>query len=315
MHCGEDRLDGDQPPEHAIPLALGSRITTYTTCAVCQPKLSQQVENKWLRDFFVQAARAQHPVVNRRTRRSRRRKQETSLLHPLDAALTRHVVHPLGHKVVIRNGRPHYPGTVVRRADGGFNIMASDKGRLDKLIADLVETTELSEAELQQLGDVDRFTPTMNDLQLSDEMAEQAMFLGVRMGAKMALSFAGEVFPEGWRRSEHAQRLRRWLWSDRPTDDEGNEIGWMPNHDLEHPFDAGGNHFVCFLHLSRADEIAVVIRVFSTLGFTVPVAPATAGRPREAWCSGPSHRGPVTTTYDELILEAMRRSPHWTEDG
>jgi hypothetical protein len=217
--------------------------------------------------------------------------------------------------VVMRNGRPYYPGSIVRRADGTFNVIASDEERLEQIVADLVKTAGLSEAELQTLGDVSRFTPTVDDLEMADDMAEQAMFLGVRMGAKMALSFAGEVFPEEWRQSEYAERLRRWLWSERPTDDEGKEIGWTPNHDTEHPLDTGGNHFAYFQNLSRTGVIGVVVRVFSTLGFTVPVAPGAAGCPREAWCSGPTHRGAVTTTFDELILQAARRSPLWTADG
>lgn len=313
VHCGLPRLDGAQPPEHPIPLALGSRITTFTTCYECQPRLSQEVENRWMRDFFVQAARVRHPVRNSRTQRTRRAKERTPNTRPLDSALTRHMIHPLGHRVVVRNGRPFYPGSIAQRDDGSYNIVASDETRLRELLAELTNSNEFAESGQQAVGEIERFTPSVAELDFSDAAAEEAMFLGVRMGAKMALSFAGEVFPERWRHSEHADRLRRWLWSERPANDEGDEIGWMPNHDRELPFDADGNHFACFIALS-SDEIAVVVRVFSTLGFTVPVAPGVGRLPDRAWISGPTHRGPVATTMNSLVLQSMRRSPLWGQD-
>lgn len=316
MHCGRDCLDGLQPPEHPIPLVLGSRITTYTTCATCQPLLSKDIENRWLRDVFVQVARERHPVENGRTRRNRREKDVSPRRgsRALDKAVSRHLVHPDGHKVTMRGGRPYYPGSAIRRDDGRVNIVASDLDRLRTLVAEVLATAGLSEDERASIGDVERFTPTIEDLTLSDEMAEQVMFLGVRMGAKMALSFAGEVLPEEWRVSEYAERLRRWVWSERPTNEEGKEIGWMPESGTEHPFDSDGKHFACFLNLGRTDEVAVLIRVYSTLGFTVPVAPGGTQRPRAAWLSGPSHRGTVMTTFDELLLQAARRSPYWPAD-
>lgn len=316
VHCGLPKLDGSQPPEHPIPLVLGSRITTFTTCSTCQPELSEQLENHWLRDFFVQAARDDNPVKNRRSQRTRRNKdaRRRPNSRALDAAVSRHLRHPAGHAVVMRGGRPYYPGSIITNADGTQNVMASDRARLNQLLGKHFGYADLTDEELQSIGDVRRFTPTIDDLEISDDLAEQAMFLGVRMGAKMALSFAAEVFPESWRLSEYAERLRGWLWSERPTNDRGHEIAWMPNSDQPHPLDVDGNHFAYFQHVRQGDEIAVVVRVFSALGFAVPVAPdALIGRPRQAWVSGPSHRGDVTTTFDELLLQAARRSPHWND--
>ncbi len=314
VHCGKARLDGFQPPEHPIPLALGSQITTYTTCVVCQPLLSANLEKRWLADVFVQFARTEHPTENRRTRRTRRHKsadrpKRGRPTRQLDAAIERHLSHPDGHSVLMRNGRPYFPGSAIARADGSYNVVASSKERMAALLSEIVGG-QLDPEQLDDALEQARFTPSINELGFSDEIARQTMALGMRMGAKMGLSFAAEALPESWRLSPAADRLRRWLWSDRPADDEGNELGWIPNPELSHPLDHEGKHFVHFGPID--DELHVLVRVLSSLGFCVPLGPLDQGLPSIAWASGAEHSGPVVTSYDQLIRDAAERSPLWS---
>jgi len=115
-YCGDPKLTGRQRPEHPIPAALNSALTVFTACDDCNERAGTGVDQPWLDHTIVRETRHRLKVVDPR--------------HP-----GREVPHPLlagvfederGHRVVVRDGQPSYPGSIVRDGDR-IQIRAADR--------------------------------------------------------------------------------------------------------------------------------------------------------------------------------------------
>jgi hypothetical protein len=206
------------------------------------------------------------------------------------------------HRVTVRDGVPQYVGSIKQDGDR-VQITAASQERADELLA-RVKRRLAAEGKAVQSCTTQRRSGVRP--LLSKEL-NFSLSVGVRMGAKLGLAFGAEAYPEDWRASAEAAQLREWLWSDEPVSAAGDAIGWQPSlaHDHEHPFSDPPNHTASFW--GTGERIAIVVLVFGTLGFTVPVAPRSAGLPPIAWESGPSHGGSVLTTCEALLLKARDR--------
>jgi HNH endonuclease len=106
-YCGQARLDGRQGAEHPIPRVLGSRLTVFTVCDECNKEAASNVDAPWLRNVFVQAERAKFGVVDPRHKAS-----------PVkDPILNGAYTDEDGHRVVVQDGIPRYPGSIVHAGD------------------------------------------------------------------------------------------------------------------------------------------------------------------------------------------------------
>lgn len=288
-YCGLERLDGNQRPEHPIPLVLGSRLTVFTVCDECNRRAGKDVDTPWLKHLFVQEKRAKSGVTDSRHK-------SRPIREPF---LNGVFLDEDGHRVVVEDGVPRYPGSIVH-GDDGISIAAETPERA----AELFERLERQLArEGKKITDYSQKRQTEHRPWLKRKYA-MSMSSGVRMGAKLGLAFAAEAFDEEWRTTAEAEQLRTWLWSDKPTNSQGNALAWVPSTEDEHPFAEPPTHVAHFLPLE--DATALLVLVFGTLGFTVPVAPAGIARPTMAWCLEPGSV-PVVTTFEELLMKAARR--------
>jgi hypothetical protein len=286
VYCGLERLDGRQRPEHPIPRVMGSRLTVFTACDECNEEVGKRVDAPWLGDIFVQSARADAGVADPRHKAG-----------PIkDPLLNGVFLDDDGHRVVVENGVPRYPGSIAR--DGNkVTIAAATEERADALLA------RLKRQLAEEGNEVAEFSRSVrNDHQPRLSRAESTRVTqGVRMGAKLGLAFAAEVYDEGWRQSAEAQRLREWLWSDRPTDADGGLLGWTPYTSEPHPFADPPTHVAYFGPVSDATALTVLV-LGGKLPFTVPVGPS-GQRPQTAWRI-PIDALPERTTFDRLVLAA-----------
>lgn len=287
-YCGRACLDGRQRPEHPIPLVLGSRLTVFTVCDECNERAASEVDAPWLRNVFVQAERAKVGVVDPRHK-------ATPTKDPILSGVFKDED---GHTVIVEDGVPRYPGSIVHAEDTA-TIAADTPERartlLDRLRRQLAKDGQEIAGFSQKVRKEHRPRLSRN---LSMSIAD-----GVRMGAKLGLAFGAEAFDEGWRASAEAKQLRAWLWTDQPTTAEGEQLVWLPGTDQEHPFADPPIHTVYFDRLSVGT--ALIVLVFGTLGFALPVAPGSPP-PALAW-KIPLGGLPERTSYDNLMLWAMRK--------
>lgn len=264
---------------------MGSRLTVFTVCDACNEQVGRRVDSPWLGDIFVQNARADAGVADPRH-------NAKPVKNPL---LNGVYTDDDGHTVLVEDGMPRYPGSIVHDGDR-VTIAAGTPERAAALLARLKR--QLAEEGYR----VAEFAQTVRDGHRPrlNRRVSTRVTAGVRMGAKLGLAFAAEVYDEEWRTSPDAERLREWLWSDRPTNANGVPLGWVPNTSEPHPFADPPNHVAFFGPLPGATALTVL--VLGKLPFTIPVA-ALGQRPQTAWRI-PLGALPERTTFDRLVLAA-----------
>lgn len=287
-YCGRARLDGTQRAEHPIPAVLDSKITVFTVCDECNTRAGRQVDAPWLSHPFVLDERARNAVADPRRSRSA----------PPGSILDGVYFDEEGHRVVVHGGVPRYTGSIVDDGER-IRITAPDEARA----AEMVERVEKRLAAEGYAGEIQSINRRRHRPRLSRTITA-SLDSGVRFGAKAALAFAAEAFPEEWRLAPEADQLRAWLWSEDPQSAEGNKLAWLAGGE-EHPYAEPPRHTVFFLDLH--DAVHLVALVFGRLGFAVPVAPLDLGVPTVAWMSGPGHKGAVLTDDDALLGSACER--------
>lgn len=287
-YCGQKRLDGRQRPEHPIPRVIGSRLTVFTVCDGCNHEAGRQVDAPWLRNVFVQTARAEAGVVDPRHK-------GRASVHPLLNGVFKDED---GHTVVAEDGVPRYPGSIVHDEDG-VSIAADSPERAQELLRRLRrQLADEGQAPADSSQEIRSEHRPWLSRQESISIAD-----GVRMGAKLGLAFAAEAYDEEWRESLEARRLREWLWSDKPRNAGGNLLAWVPNSSEEHPFASPPDHAAFFSPISGAT--ALIVLVFGKLPFAIPVAPE-GHQQQTAWRIR-LEALPERTTFDELLLTAAKR--------
>jgi hypothetical protein len=267
---------------------LGSRLTVFTVCDECNEKVGRQVDAPWLADFMVQNARASVGIADPRHKAQPIKDPFLNGVHTDEE----------GHTVVVEDGVPRYPGSIVHDGDRA-TIAASTSERAAELL-------ERLKGQLAGEGhEVAEFTQTVRDEHRPwlGRTVSTRVTDGVRMGAKLGLAFAAEVYDEEWRTSPAAERLREWLWSDRPTNADGKLLGWVPNTSEPHPLADPPNHVAYFGPVRDATALTVLM-LGGLLPFTIPVAPPDQ-RSQTAWRI-PLEALPEQTTFDRLILAAVQ---------
>jgi hypothetical protein len=290
VYCGEAHLDGTQRPEHPLPHVLGADITVFTACTWSNEEAGRRVDQPWLNHFFVQNERVKWGAQDKRHK-------DRPAIDPL---FDRPFVDEDGHRVIVRDRVPTYPGSIVR--DGDRISIAADT---EERAAELLERVKRQLAEDgHTVGDYTQEIRSSQPRVNGD--VEVSLFAGVRMGAKLGLAFGAEAFDEAWRLSDEAEQLREWMWGETPiSPTTGNPLAWQPSTEERHPLAEPPNHTIFFSRID--DTIVLTVLAFGTLGFAVPVAPADLGVPEIAWKSGPAYRPPLVTTHDQLLQGAMMR--------
>lgn len=192
-YCGEHVLTGAEDPEHAVPAAVGGRLTTAAVCVRCNRWAGREIDQLWLDDPFVLDCRFEHQIPDRRGR--------TVDSSPLLTGKTddgRWVTMGRDGVPVLRNAP-----VMIDEAAGVMRITAADAAALQAQ----------TDKQVRKLRAAGRTVMPIETGALSDHPqitggAEVEPGRWYRMGAKVALALLAEQQPAAWRCGASAGRLR-----------------------------------------------------------------------------------------------------------
>jgi hypothetical protein len=287
-YCGEPKLTGDERPEHPIPAALGSSFTVETVCDPCNEWAGVHVDQPFLADDWLRISWAEHDL---RIGRRRGRGRVTS---PLRKGFT-----PEGVLVTAdEHWRPHLGSKITENPETGeIQIRAGSEEEAERLLQRVRERAakEGKEARIETRS-VTQVRPWIHANIKVD------LTIWRRMAAKVALGCGSVAYPEAWRWSAPARKLRRSLRED-IRDADGNAIGTFAEridetHVLRRLVEPP-EHLVCFI---PSDSPSLGIVLFGELLFGVGADHSGHSAPALAWRLDPRTPGAsVETTFDGLM--------------
>jgi HNH endonuclease len=293
VYCGEDVLTTDERPEHPLPEALGSRLTTRYVCDPCNEWAGREVDQPFLREDWIEHARFLHKTLDRR---GRREAGSSPLLRGETSK---------GVRVRMSDdGEPEIEGGRIIEDGEKVEIIAGTKEEADRLLKILRERL----AESGKSAEISEWRSERAAVEIKGQGTLGFVRWG-RMAAKMGLGLGSLVYPAEWRLSPDAERLREQMRDPHPRSADGTPMGVIPGFARgKAPFDSlvrPPEHLLMFMNLSRGTCLIAV--VFGELVFGERVRTDGARAPDTAWAVDPRRGGRVrTTTMMELVLERHR---------
>ena len=288
-YCGVRVLTGSERAEHPLPASLGGARPVYTVCDPCNDWVSVYVDQPFLADDWLRIIWAKHDLkIQRRRGRGR-------VASPL-----KHGVTSDGIEVRVDDDwRPHLASGITHNEETGeINIRAGSEEEAERLLGRVRKQARERGEEA-----VIRSWSTTPDRPLVNIPVSTNLVVWRRMAAKIALGFGSVAYPEDWRTSEAADRLRRDL-REEVVDDDGNHMGVYADridetHILRRLVEPP-EHLVCWLPGS-GQNMAVIL--FGELLFGADTEADGFERPAHAWRHDPrSGAQSVETTFDGLMF-------------
>lgn len=192
-YCGQPALTGSERPEHVLPKAINSRLTTYAVCDPCNGWAGKHIDQPWLDDAFVGHARFMHEIPDSR---GNILAYDPFLVGTADD----------GTRVALRrDGKPIALNSPVKRDDttGEVQILARNQEDYERLLAREIKKAEtigktVTFGEARQVSQQPRLTVSHHHYPGRWE----------RMAAKVALGLLAETQPPAWRLTASAEMLR-----------------------------------------------------------------------------------------------------------
>lgn len=294
VYCLSTKLTGKEKPEHPIPASLGARLTVPTVCDICNEWAGRNIDQPFLAEDFLRERRS--AVDQRDPRRQRNRRLSSPLLRGYTAD---------GDFVSFDYGleRPVMGSRIVDLGDGRFQIRAGSEDEAQRLM-EKIHRRAISEGKKAKLEEVERgeSKPRINaTVVLRPDVWRRA-------SAKIGLGVASIVYPPGWRISTDAQRLRDWMHNRDPSSDDGSVPPLIPSTPQPMvPIARADEHLLFFMQADDGVTYLVVV-LFGTEHFSVPVDSGKWPVPDQAWrldWRNPSDGG--ATTWNALLVDAALR--------
>jgi hypothetical protein len=300
-YCGEETLTGSERPEHPLPAALGSSLEVATVCDPCNTWAGKHVDQPFLADDWLRVTWAEFDLPNER-RRGRGR-----VASPL-----RHGFTPEGVRVIAdENWKPRLGARILEDpGTGETHIHAGSSGEAERLIERVRERAAREGKEIVITSRLEsQIQPVVNST------IKVGIAVWRQMAAKIALGCASVAYPEDWRRSDEAAKLREWMRDKNLPGPDGNPLGLLPALiDETHVYRKlvePPEHLVCFAPTYPASPLPAMLAVvlFGTLFFQIPVPYPDHPSPTIGWRLDPrSAADSVETTWEGLMYRMFERS-------
>ena len=292
--CGEEHLASDDPPEHIVQAALGGTLTTDRFAADCNRELGRSVDQPFLRDFWVAAARARYDI--RDPRRADR--------PPPIPSHTAHFPDGRPARIDMLDGKwEPIPLPHVQEDDNKFIITASS-------FAEAERATSKKVSRLKRDGQKIESEPVMRWQKVENPEVQvdisMSATIRVRAAAKVALGVLSLVLPDDWLDSEGAKQLQGWMWDDWPKNAEGQKIIAPPRR-VPEPLSTicRPPEHLLFFSRGRGDELIFTAILLGEQMLPIRTNLAGAPRPTMAWTLDPKAHSCKETTFDDLLLRAV----------
>jgi hypothetical protein len=300
-YCGEAKLRVDDPPEHVIPAALGGTLETDRVCRDCNQRAGREIDGPLQDDWLVAQTKILHEVISSRRKASGKPRTGKS-----DA---RRKGQPEVVVDVDRNWQPIVRSKIDRTEDGA-TIAAGSLEEAKRLRERLVKQLAAEDLKIQsEEMSHDQFNEVEVKLKIDG-------VVWLRAAAKMVLASVSLCVDDAWLDSEDAARLRRWLWDQKPTSDNGSPAFTYPTEASppETWVAPPPTHLISFWSTPASDQRVVVnIGLFGTfyLRAGVEVPPPL---PDKIWVIAPG-RQPRELTRQSFVHEATERYIEQDEQG
>jgi hypothetical protein len=197
-----------------VPAALGGTLETDRVCRACNERAGSEIDWGLQNDWLIAQTKILHGVVNSRKGATGKGRTGRSEAHRSGD--------PETHVEIDRNWKPTVRGG-IDRFEGGARISASSEAEAKRLRDRLVK--QLAADGLKIEGEElsrDQFNEV--DIKVSLDGV-----VWLRAAAKMALASLSLCLDDTWLDGDDAKRLRRWLWDQEPTLDDGSPAFAHPN--------------------------------------------------------------------------------------
>ncbi len=292
-YCAQERLTGDDRPEHVVPYALGGSFAVATVCNECNEWASREIDQPFLRDDFVLMLRSSHGIRDPQPRRSK----------PIPNPLFKGQTETGAFARMDDDGEVHVQGQIIDRGDGRFEIRATSMEEAEKLVNRLKKRAEGN----GQSFEIGEFQHSEGQVEISGT-AKASTAVWARLAAKIALATGSHVFDAAWRKSPEAEELRRIL-HDEPSKLLGEKPSLFPKK-IEEPISLlieEPNHALIFLR-GRNDQVLLTIVLFGEYVVALPIASIANGLPRVAWLLDPNRpNASGETTFDQMMMDYVVR--------
>jgi hypothetical protein len=293
-YCGQRTLKQGDPPEHVVPAAIGAELTTDRICRECNTRAGRTVDQPFLRDWFLAAAREDSGVPDRHGSPPGRPRQKATLAdgRPVWADLARGTVEV-------------FPHSTKPDAAGEITLSAGTQADFDALVVKVADRLRTKGTPLPPLP-----TPRREPVSKVEVQVSLNKFTWARAPAKMALGCASLLLDEAWLDTPSAKQLQGWLWDDKPrTIDGAGELLALPyvlsDGDDFQQLCPPPNHLVCFVKTPGGWRLSCVLfgRLLATLSFD----PGQEALSDTGWLFDPLARKVRQTTFMDLVDAVVRR--------
>jgi hypothetical protein len=294
-YCGNPVLTGREKPEHPIPAALGSSLKVSTVCDPCNEATGRYVDQPFLSDPLVRESRSS--LDQRDPRRGSRARR------PASAFLAGHTEEGDFVSIDRDTGRPVMGSRVIDLGDDRTQVRASTMEEAERLL-EKVRKKAAAEGKSVEVEPPEH----------SESQSAIKVLLTIypelwrREAAKIALGVCSVVYPAAWRTSGDAERLREWMDGRDTSMADGKAPPLIPEQiELGIPLASEDEHLI-FFKGSPEGSTYLVVTLFGSLSFGVPVDTTGGAVPNDAWRLDWRHpRRDGRTTRAKILMDAAEK--------
>lgn len=195
-YCAKPELTGTESPEHALPIAIGSRFITYNVCDPCNELAGKAVDQPWLREPLVVDTRVRFRIPDR--------KGKVPTHSPLLSGVTDD-----GRRIRLdTEGNPELLNSLTDfdEETGEVSIGASDDATAHEMLDRILKQQGKTRDDIQNFETAEVSDRPWINVQVGIHVRQWR-----RLAAKASLALLSDQFPETWLTGASANSLREHM--------------------------------------------------------------------------------------------------------